>query len=634
MRKILDNFFLANYQPNFFPWAVLLFFSFLYLSYSGFSKNYSCNAKVRVFMQFKHVSNVFEKINELSSRTEITKLLAELLKEASPHEAECICNLSLGLLRPSYQGGTQFNLAEKSLIKVVASFLKLSHDDLEKKLKDLGDLGLIFDTAASWKPHGELTLLEVNKRLIVLEQISGTGSQEEKHDALLALLQELDPLSAKYIVRIIMGKLRLGFSDMTLIDALSWMECGSKQLSKEIEDAYNRCADIGFIAYTLKKDGINALKNMHEKIGIPIRMAAAERLPDAETIYQKLGFCIAQPKLDGFRLQIHLDKTDPHKPVIKLFSRNLLDMTYMFPDIAHELLKLNVQQLICEGEAIVFDPHTGIFVPFQETVKRKRKHGIEQAMSDYPLQIFLFDILYLNGRDVMGNPHFERRKYLEDVINSYQGNIIKIIPEVTIDSGQQLEDYFLKSIDAGLEGIMVKKINSIYQAGKRNFNWIKLKYITQSHLEDTIDVVILGYYYGSGKRSAFGIGAFLVGVYNKGLDCFQTIAKIGTGLKDEEWKALKEKCDLLKIDEKPMNVQCPKELYPDVWVTPRIVCVVRADQITLSPLHTAGKTEHQLGYALRFPRFIGYSIDKNCEQSTSPHEIHEMHQAQNAKMMS
>lgn len=582
-------------------------------------------------MYFERVAETFAKIGAVSSRTEITKLLAELLKNASAQEAQVLCNLSLGMLRPSYEGSTQFNLAEKSLIKIVSSLTNLSPQEVEAKAKELGDVGLVIDVAPHEHVVKQISLMEVFEHLVSLERISGTGSQEEKYEYALGLLQKLDPLSAKYVVRIILGKLRLGFSDMTLIDALSWMEVGDKSLHTALENAYNVCADIGLIALTLKEGGIEAIKDMHSKLGIPIRMAAAERLSDAPTIYEKLGHCAAQPKLDGFRLQIHIDKTDVRHPIIKLFSRNLLDMSDTFPDLTEELLKLDVKDLICEGEAIGYDPDTGLFIPFQETVKRKRKHGIEQARSEYPLQLFLFDILYHNGKDVMEKPHFERRKELEGVVEHYKGNVIKIISEISIYSWQQLEEYFLTTIDAGLEGIMVKKINSPYQPGKRNFNWIKLKRILNSQLEDTIDCVVLGYYRGSGKRASLGIGAFLVGIYNKNNDGFQTLAKIGTGLKDDEWRELEKKCDALKIADKPHNVECAKELYPDIWVEPKIMCIVRADEITISPLHTAGKTEKNLGFALRFPRFVAYSIDKSPEQSTSPEEIKKLYEDQAMK---
>ncbi len=346
-------------------------------------------------MKFIEVAQSFNEIEPIAARLEITRLLAELFKKASPHEAEIIASLSLGQLHPPHIG-TQFNIADKNLIKAVADFLNVSEETIKKEMKHRGDIGLVLN-AHQWEPSAELTVTQVYHALCKLEQMGGTGSQEEKTTFLSQLFDQLDPLSAKFVSRIIIGKLRLGFSDMTIIDALSWMENGDKSLRSELEDAYNICADIGLIAKTLKEGGANAIAHMNIQLGIPIIPAAAERLPTAQAIFDKLGTCIAEPKLDGFRLQIHLDKTTAH-PKIHFFSRNLQDMSAMFPDLTKEILKLDVENLICEGEAIGYDPETGNFRKFQETVKRKRKHGVEEAANDFPLQLFLFDLLRLTLR--------------------------------------------------------------------------------------------------------------------------------------------------------------------------------------------------------------------------------------------
>ncbi len=577
-------------------------------------------------MDFKQVAQTFEKIEIENSRIEMTKLLAELFSEATAKENDIICNLALGKLRPPYLG-TQFNLAEKSLIKVVADLLAMDATAVTKETKKLGDLGKVIMHYANYHPKKKLTVQEVYDELCAIEKISGEGSQEEKAAHTLALLKQLQPLSAKYVVRIILGTLRLGFSDMTIVDALSWMEVGDKSLRVPIENAYNVCADIGLIAETLKSKGIGAVEKMRVHIGVPIRPAAAERMPTAQAIFDKLGPCVAQPKLDGFRIQIHIDKTKK-KPKVEFFSRHLIDMSYMFPDLVDALLKLPVKEFICEGEAIAYDPNTGTFLPFQETVKRKRKHGIEQAVLEFPLRVYLFDLLYLNGTEFLDKSHAERYKKLVQLLKGLKDDRVQVIGEEKIDSAQELKDYFDEQIDLGLEGVVVKKPDSIYQPGKRNFNWIKFKRQEEGQLEDTIDCVILGYYAGSGKRAAFGIGAFLVGLFNKKEDRFETVAKIGTGLKDEGWKELKKKCDAIKVAQKPKNVDCAKELYPDVWVNPEIVCLIRADEITMSPLHSAGKTKVQLGFALRFPRFMGYRPDKGPEEATTVSEIKRLYEDQ------
>lgn len=603
------------YQNNFTIFRYSIIFTFLFL----FLNEALC-------MNFKIVADYFDKIEIENSRLKMTELLAELFKKASPREVNIIANFSLGLLRPPYQG-MQFNFASKQLTYAIADVLDSTSDDITKKSKELGDLGKVL-ASGTWKVEKELTVLEVYDALSEFEKISGMGSQEEKMIFITQLFKKLEPSSAKYIARIILGTLRLGFSDMTIIDAYSWMEAGNKSLRARIEHAYNICADIGLIGQILKKDGMTAIDDMHIKVGIPIRPAAAERLATAQAVFEKLGPCIAQPKLDGFRLQIHIDNREKKHPIIKFFSRNLIDMSYMFPDLVDALKNLQVDELIVEGEAIVFDPNTGSFLPFQETVKRKRKHGIEQAVSEFPLQVYMFDLLYVNGTSYLNNAHKTRRKELTNIFKNLSQDRIQVIDEVEINNVQELEHYFMKNIGAGLEGLVVKKPGSHYQPGKRNFNWIKLKRQEEGELADTIDCVILGYYAGRGKRAQFGIGAFLVGIYNKSKDMFQTIAKIGTGLSDKEWIELKEKCDTIAVDEQPKFVECAKELIPDVWVAPEIVCSIRADEITLSPIHIAGKTKEKLGYALRFPRFVVYRSDKSAQQSTSIQEIEELFELQ------
>jgi DNA ligase-1 len=576
-------------------------------------------------VKFSQVSEAFALIEPVQSRLEMTRMLAELLHEATASEASIICNLSLGQLQPPYIG-TQFNIAEKTVIKAVSELLHLDIAEVSARAKVLGDLGSVV-AEGEWKPAEELTLHQVFSRLSEIEQISGAGSVELKVRELCSLLRALDKISAKYLIRIIVGQLRLGFSDMTLVDALSWMVAGDKSLRTFLEDAYNVCADIGFIAETLKQGGIEAIKNMHIHVGIPIRPSAAERLPNAAAIMEKIGPCMAEPKVDGFRLQIHIDNTTKtHR--IAFFSRNLQDMSEMFPDLTAVVAQLPVDSLICEGEAIAYDPHTQSYLPFQETVKRKRKHGIQEAIEDFPLRVFIFDLLYLNGKELLTSTYMERRKELAEVLKAADTDVLIMIDEKKIETTHELEEYFYSTVAAGLEGVVVKKPHSHYIPGKRNFNWIKLKRQEEGHLEDTIDCVILGYYAGSGKRASFGIGAFLVGVFNEFCDCYQTIAKIGTGLTDQEWKELKARCDAIRVDHQPKDVTCAKDLIPDVWIAPEIVCAVRADEISLSPVHTAGKTTEKIGFALRFPRIMGYREDKSARDATTVQEVERLFENQ------
>ncbi len=580
-------------------------------------------------MKFKIVSEQFQKIEQTSSRLKMTQLLAEIFKKATPREAQIISYFSLGELYPPYKN-LQFNIADKLMFPIVARLLGKTQSFIKKAVQKAGDIGAVVGEWEWLQSSTDLTVTNVYAQLCALEKITGTGSQEKKADALFELLGDLDSASAKYVVRIVLGKLRLGFSDMTLVDALSWMEVGDKSLRKEIEHAYNISVDIGLIAKTLKEGGIKAIEKMKIAIGIPIRPAAAERLPNAKAIIDKIGPCVAQPKLDGFRLQIHVDKTGA-KPKVYFFSRNLKNMSDMFPDLIKPIESLKVKTLICEGEAIGYDPNTDSFLPFQETVKRKRKHGIEKAATEFPLKLFLFDLLYLNGKSLLDEPHEERYEKLKKLVKVDPDNPLQFIQEKEIKTAKQLEEYFYSMIGEGLEGVVVKRMDAIYQPGKRNFNWIKLKRQEEGELEDTIDCVILGYYYGSGKRAGFGIGAFLAGIFDKKNDQFETVAKVGTGLSDAAWKELRKKLNKVAVKNKPTNVVCAKKLYPDVWTAPEIVCIIRADEITKSPTHSAGKTDKEIGFALRFPRFMSYREDKSPEDATTATELKKMFSHQKSR---
>jgi DNA ligase 1 len=585
-------------------------------------------------MKFIEVARTFNEIEKEPSRLKMTYLLADLFKKADAVESAIIAYLSLGNLNPTYIG-TKFHFAEKSMFAVVAKLLNKSADTIKKEARAVGDIGSVIEQYEQEQrgQEKELTVLQVEKALQDFLKISGTGSQQFKEKSLLELLSNLDFLSAKYVARIILGKLRLGFSDMTLLDAFSWMQEGNKSLRKPLESSYNISADIGLIIKTLKEDGVESIKKMDIHPGVPIRPAAAERLSDAKAIVKKLGKgCVAQPKLDGFRLQVHIF-TEDGKKVVRFFSRNLQDMSDMFPDLKQAVEKLPVKSLVAEGEAIAYEAESGTFLSFQETVKRRRKYDIEQVSQDVPLKLYFFDILFLDGKSLLEETHADRRKALEKITekSDKEKDIVLPLEEVVIESGEMLSDYFEENIAHGLEGLVVKRPDALYQPGKRNFNWIKLKRQESGSLADTIDCVVLGYYAGHGKRASFGIGALLVGVFNDKKDCFQTIAKMGTGLTDVEWREQKKMCDKITVNEKPKNVECEKSLFPDVWVSPEIVCLIRADEITLSPLHSAGRTKENNGFALRFPRIMGYRPDKKAKDATTVKEVEQLFDLQFTK---
>jgi DNA ligase-1 len=428
---------------------------------------------------------------------------------------------------------------------------------------------------------------------------------------------------------------------MTILDAFSWMIQGDKKLRPVIEEAYHVRPDLGFIGKVLKEKGIAGLSQIKPAIFTPILMMRAERLSNAEEILKKTnGECSVEPKYDGFRVQVHYKKeVRSQKSEVRLYSRSLEDVTYMYPDVVAAVQKqLIVEDVIFEGEAIGYNPQSGDFLPFQETVQRKRKYGIEDKAKEIPLILFAFDILYKNGETLLKTPFIKRRQVLQKAVKGgddiFANGVIVARDEIVTDA-KKIELIFDDAISRGLEGIVVKKLDGIYQAGARGFNWIKYKRSYSSKIDDTIDCLVMGYDVGKGKRTNFGIGAILVGVYDEEMDKFVTVAKIGTGLTDDEWREIEKRCQKLRGTVKPALYEVDAIMNADIWVKPGIVLEIKADEITRSPVHTAGRTLKETktkkayevdtpGFALRFPRLQQFRDDKRPEETTSLKEVQEL----------
>ncbi len=586
-------------------------------------------------MKFSELAIYFEKIEKNSSRLEITKILSDLFKSLSSQEIEKVAYLLQGRVVPAYEG-VDFGMAEKMIVKAAVSALNIEKAYFEKEFKKTGDLGQTvenFKKQYSSFEKKDLEVLAVFDFFYQLATASGTGSQEVKISLLAQLIRQLDSLSGRYLVRLPTGIIRLGFSDMTILDAYSWMLKGDKSLRPIIESAYHVRPDLGFIGKILKEKGIDKLKKIEPKVFTPIIMMKAERMSSAKEIIKQIGRCLVEPKFDGFRLQVHYLRSDPKGtdligtdlPKVKLFSRSLEDVTYMYPDIVEGVKKeVKADEVIFEGEAIGFNPKTGEFLPFQETVQRKRKYNIEQKTIEIPLKLFAFELLYLDGKNFIKLPFIERRKALEQSIKKNKNikkQIIVVDDQEAVEKEDRLEEIFDKAIDQKLEGVIAKKIDGIYQPGARGWNWIKYKRSYSLKINDTIDCLVMGYDLGKGKRTDFGMGAFLVGVLDKNKDLFVTVAKIGTGLTDEEWRFLKIKSQISKIKDKPINYFVDKAMNCDIWLTPSIMVEIRADEITKSPTHTAG-------LALRFPRLERFRDDKNPQEVTTLKEVEKMYQTQ------
>ena len=561
-------------------------------------------------MKFKRLAEYFEKLEKTASRLEMTRILAELFKKASAEEIGKITYLALGRLVPLYES-LEFNLAEKMVIRALAEAFGTEQKKVTAIFKKSGDLGAVAQEFKGSSKGKGMSVLAVYKRLRQIAEDEGEGSQERKVKGVAQLLHDLDPLSARYVARIVVGKLRLGFSDKTLIDALSWMQKGDKSLREELERAYFVQADIGEMAVTFKQKGIKGLGHFTAKLGVPVMPALCQRLKGAEEMVAKMGKVAAEPKFDGTRVQIHIKGRE----FLKTFTRNLDETTHMFPELKSAYKEVRAKSAILDSEGVGLDPKTKRLLTFQQTIVRKRKHGIEDISRKVPLKFFVFDILYKNGKSLLETSLKTRRKILEQTISGK--GVLKLTEQVETDDPKELRRYHAEQLKQGMEGAVVKKIDDPYVPGRRGWSWVKFKEAEKAHgaLADTLDCVVMGYNRGKGKRAGFGIGAFLVGV-RKG-ERLVTVAKVGTGLTDEQWKEMKRRADEEETEEQPKEYVVDKSLRPDVWVNPKIVVEIAADNLTQSPNHSAK-------LALRFPRLIRFRDDKRTAQATSLKEVQQL----------
>lgn len=580
-------------------------------------------------MTFAHLAKYFEELEKTASRLSLIDILSRLFKEIDESsEVEQIIYLVQGRVAPFF-APVEIGMADKMVAQSIARAYGEKREHVLLAFDQLGDMGLVAQKIAGKKNESRVSVADVFDTLTTIAHTSGEGSVEKKITLLADLLKKIDALSAKHLVRIPLANLRLGIGDPTILDALALTRLGDKKSRHYLEGAYNRTSDLGLIAQTLWSttnpvSAVEKIEKLAVTVGKPIRSELCERLPSAQRVIEKMGTVDCQPKYDGFRVQIHKNGNE-----ISLFSRNLENMTAMFPDLIEGAKRqIKAHSVILDSEALAYNPDSEEFYPFQETTKRRRKHNIEETAKKLPLKAFVFDILYKDGKALIDEPLTKRLAILAKTIET--DDTLFAAKTKTISDAKILTEELENAISQGLEGVVIKKLNSPYEAGARNFNWVKLKRHQAGELKDTIDCVILGYITGRGKRTAFGAGALLVGVYDSKKDMFVTVSKIGTGLTDAEWTSIKARTKGLEVDHKPARVAA--NIMPSVWVKPEIVIEVLADEITRSPIHTAGKTGDEPGYALRFPRLVSFrDKSKKPEDATSVKELIEMYKEQEKK---
>ena len=564
----------------------------------------------------------------------MTDYLVELIKKTPVNLIGEVAYLTQGKLYPDFMG-IEIGIAEKTAIISIAKASSIKKEEVISFWKEMGDLGLTVEKLLLEKPSKQLSLHRIQETLIVeevyetLDKIAktmGKGAMETKQDLLTKLIVKASPTEAKYLIRTVTGKLRLGVGDMTFLNALAIAYGGGKTARQAVESAYNMSSDLGLVSETLARKGLQAIITFGITIGRPIRPMLCERLTTAAEILEKLGGKgAAEFKYDGLRIQAHIAPKE-----ITLFSRRLENITSQFPDIARALREsIEAHNTVVEGECVAIDSNTGELQPFQVVTQRRgRKYHIEEKAVEIPVILVIFDVLYLEGKTLTNLPYVDRREILEKLVRETEK--VQITHPQIIDNPNKLNQLLDKAIEAGCEGLVVKSIGSeaVYQAGSRGFLWIKYKRDYRSELADTVDLVVVGAFAGRGKRVGT-YGALLMAAYDEETDSFKTVCKIGTGFNDEILEKLPRIFDEYKLEH--VHPRVDSKINADYWFVPMKVLEVRGAELTISPSHTCGQNiiKNETGLAIRFPRFTGrWREDKAPEDATTVNEIVSMYKSQ------
>ena len=584
-------------------------------------------------MRYGEIADAYEKIEATTKRLEMIDLLVDLLRNTPKELVEKVVYMTQGKIYPGFVG-LEIGVAEKLAVKALARASGRTESEIEENLKTTGDIGEAAQKFIANKRQvtffqRTLTVQRVYEVLDKMARASGSGAVNLKMALLAGLLADATPKEAKYVMRTVTGNLRLGIADMTVLDALAVAYGGGKENRVFLERAYNVSSDLGRVAKVVVEKGLGGIRKFKISVGEPVRPMLCERLSSPEEILEKLGGkCVAEYKYDGERIQAH-KKGDE----VVFFSRRLEKISSQYPD-AVRLLRESVkaEDVILEAECVAVDPDSGEMKPFQELMHRRRKYEIEKAMEEYPVSLFLFDALYVDGEDFTLKPYLLRRRALEETVEV--SDRVKIAKRIVTGNVDELEKFFLEAIEDGCEGLVCKSIaeDSVYQAGARGWLWIKYKRDYKSEMTDAVDLVVVGSFYGRGKRAGI-YGALLLAAYNSKKDVFETVTKCGTGFTDEDLAELPKMLQKHKTGDKHPRVR--SMINADVWFEPAVVIEILGAETTLSPVHVCAMDviRRGSGLAIRFPRFTGnYRFDKSAEDATTSAEIVGMYRNQLKKI--
>ena len=555
-------------------------------------------------MKYSEFVEVYERLSKTTKRLEKTDILSEFLKKLSKDDDEEWIYLIRGKVLPDYDS-REFGVSGQLIIKVISKASGVSSEIIGQKFNKLGDLGEVAEELMKNRKQAplyskKLTVDKVFDNLRKLFDLDGKGSVDKKTSLIAELLTNSNGTEAKWIVRTVLGDLRIGVADSTLRDSLAeaFDSENKKELAHKIEDVYDLNNDFGEIFRALKK-GKKELDKISLSPGKALNVMLPVKVTEISEAFRICGKPAAlEHKYDGFRVVI--TKKDDE---IKLFTRRLEEVTNQFPDVI-EVVRKNIKgkDFIVDSEVVGYDPITKKYKPFEAISQRiRRKYHIDDLIKKLPVEINAFDVIYLDGKSLVEKTFKERRKILEKIIKISNFKI-RTSTQIVTDSEEKAMEFYHKALDLGEEGIMIKKLDSVYKPGRYIGHMVKMK----PEAKD-LDLVITSAEYGTGKRAGW-LTSYIVACHKEGK--YLNVGKVASGLKEKESEngtTYSEMTELLKpliISEKGNRVK----------VKPKIVVSVTYQNIQKSPTYSSG-------FAMRFPRITHYRPDRNIKDIASLKDI-------------
>lgn len=585
-------------------------------------------------MKYLDLVGVYQKLEGTSKRLEKTFYLSEFLKKVPAQEIDTVILLAQGRIFPAWDE-RKIGMAARLLLKAINIASGIDITSIEKEWKNTGDLGHTAENIIARKRQAtlfasELSVSKVFANLQKQATIEGAGTVDKKVKLIAELLTSAKPKEAKYIIRTVLEDLRVGLGAGTVRDAITWAFFGNEmgfQYTKEenkltvddrekynyyidtVQEAIDIANDFAIVAKKAAK-GLEALKEISLIPGKPVKVMLYQKVKNLDEAFKTVGKPAAfEYKYDGFRLQIHKNNGK-----IFLFTRRLDEVTKQFPDVVQFVTEnVSGDSFIIDSEAVGYDKNTKKYTAFQNISQRiRRKYDIASMAKKFPVELDVFDVIYYNGENLIKKPFSERRKIVEKIVAPVELSIKPAMQFITEDN-KKAEEFYQKSLKAGNEGVMIKKLSGIYKPGSRVGYGVKLK-----PTMDTLEVVIVGAEYGEGKRSHW-LASFIIAVRDPDTDEILEIGRVGTGIKEkeEEGMCFGQLTELLK----PLII---KEEGKIVWVKPSIVIEVDYEEIQRSPTYKSG-------FALRFPRFVKLREDRGAGDINTLEEIETLYEAQRGR---